>query len=109
LGLQIVSVNADRPDNIEDALQPPARERVEVVIVPQTSLFVVKDAQIAHQHLRSGANGLRISRERHTANAPADDAVRPLSAALLCRTRMVRGKEGMDRLALGTQTPTGVI
>jgi putative ABC transport system substrate-binding protein len=47
LGLQIVSVNADRPDNIEDALQTLARERVEVVIVLQTNLFVVKAAQIA--------------------------------------------------------------
>jgi putative ABC transport system substrate-binding protein len=47
LGLQIVSVNADRPDNIEDALQTLARERVEVVIVLQTNLFIVKAAQIA--------------------------------------------------------------
>jgi putative tryptophan/tyrosine transport system substrate-binding protein len=47
LGLQIVSVNADRPDNIEDALQTLARERVEVAIVLQTTLFVVKAAQIA--------------------------------------------------------------
>jgi hypothetical protein len=46
-----VSVNADRPDNIEDALQTLARERVEVVIVPQTNLFVVKDAQIASSAL----------------------------------------------------------
>jgi len=47
LGLQIVGVNADRPDNIEDALQTLARERVEVAIVLQTSLFVIRSAQIA--------------------------------------------------------------
>jgi len=46
LGLQIVSANANRPENIEDALQTLANERVDVAIVHQTSLFVVNSPQI---------------------------------------------------------------
>src|ERR1700686_1342455 len=47
LGLQVVSANSDRSDTIEDALQTLAREKVEVVIVLQTTMFVVQAPQIA--------------------------------------------------------------
>jgi ABC-type uncharacterized transport system substrate-binding protein len=47
LGLQIVSANANRPENIKDALQTLASEMVDVTIVLQTSLFVVNSPQIA--------------------------------------------------------------
>ena len=47
LGLPVVSANSDRSDTIEDALQTLAREKVEVVIVLQTTMFVVQAPQIA--------------------------------------------------------------
>jgi putative ABC transport system substrate-binding protein len=47
LGLQIVSANANRPENIGDALQTLASEMVDVAVVLQTSLFVVNSPQIA--------------------------------------------------------------
>ena len=52
LGLQIVSANANRPENIEDALQTLASERVDVAIVHQTSLFVVNSPQIGASALQ---------------------------------------------------------
>jgi ABC-type uncharacterized transport system substrate-binding protein len=47
LGLQIVSANASRPENIEDALLTLASERVDVAIVLQTGLLVLNSPQIA--------------------------------------------------------------
>jgi putative ABC transport system substrate-binding protein len=47
LELQIVSANANRPENIDDALQTLASERVDVAIVLQTTLFVVNSPQVA--------------------------------------------------------------
>jgi putative tryptophan/tyrosine transport system substrate-binding protein len=47
LGLQIVSANANRPENIADALQTLASEMVDIAIVLQTSLFVLNSPQIA--------------------------------------------------------------
>ena len=47
MGLQIISANANRPENIEDALQTLASERVDVAIVLQTNLLVLSSSQIA--------------------------------------------------------------
>jgi putative ABC transport system substrate-binding protein len=47
LGLQIVSANANKPENIENALQKLAGERVDVAIVLQTGLLVLNSSQIA--------------------------------------------------------------
>jgi putative ABC transport system substrate-binding protein len=57
VGLKIVAADANRPEDIEDALRELANKRVDVVIVLQTGLLV---------NCRSGlgaaaANGLRIS------------------------------------------------
>jgi len=46
LGLQIVSANADRPQDIEDALQKLASERIDAAIVLQTNLLVLNSSQI---------------------------------------------------------------
>jgi putative ABC transport system substrate-binding protein len=51
LGLQIISANANRPENIEDALQTLASERVDVAIVLQTNLLVLSSSQIASSAL----------------------------------------------------------
>src|SRR5262249_42700484 len=40
LGLEIVSVNADRPEEIEAALQTLANEKVDIVIVLQTNMLL---------------------------------------------------------------------
>ena len=47
MGLEIVSANASRPENIEDALLTLASERVDVAIVLQTGLLVLNSPQIA--------------------------------------------------------------
>jgi putative tryptophan/tyrosine transport system substrate-binding protein len=46
LGLQIVSANANQPQDIEDALQRLASERVDVAIVLQTNLLLLNRSQI---------------------------------------------------------------
>src|SRR5262245_20236176 len=47
LGLQIVSVNADRPEAIETGLQTLAKANVDVVIVLQTNLLLINRAAVA--------------------------------------------------------------
>jgi putative tryptophan/tyrosine transport system substrate-binding protein len=47
VGLTIVAVDANRPEDIEDALRELANKRVDVVIVLQTGLLVVNAPQIA--------------------------------------------------------------
>ncbi len=51
LGLQIVSANADRPDEIEAGLQTLAKANVDVVIVLQTNLLLINRAAIARSAL----------------------------------------------------------
>ena len=55
VGLKIVAADANRPEDIEDALRELANKRVDVVIVLQTSLLVVNSPQIA-----AAALGLRL-------------------------------------------------
>jgi putative ABC transport system substrate-binding protein len=52
LGLEIVSANADRPEQIEAALQTLANEKVDVAIVLQTSLFFNNRRPIARSALQ---------------------------------------------------------
>jgi putative ABC transport system substrate-binding protein len=47
VGLKIVAANANRPDELEDALRELANKRADVVIVLQTSLLVLNSPQIA--------------------------------------------------------------
>jgi putative ABC transport system substrate-binding protein len=47
LGLTIVAANASRRDNIESALQALAGEKVDVVIVLQTNMFLISSEEIA--------------------------------------------------------------
>ena len=47
LGLQIVSVNADRPEEIETGLQTLAKANVDLVIVLQTNLLLINRAAVA--------------------------------------------------------------
>jgi ABC-type uncharacterized transport system substrate-binding protein len=47
VGLKIVAADANRPEDIEDALRELANKRVDVVIVLQTGLLVVNSPQIA--------------------------------------------------------------
>jgi putative ABC transport system substrate-binding protein len=52
LDLEIISTNADRPEEIEAALQALAKEKVDVAIVLQTSLFLVNRLPIARSALQ---------------------------------------------------------
>lgn len=52
LGLEVVSANADRPEEIEAALQTLANEKVDVAIVLMTSLFYNERSPIAKSTLR---------------------------------------------------------
>jgi len=52
LDLKIISANADRPEEIEAALQALAKEKVDVTIVVQTSLFLVHRLPIARAALQ---------------------------------------------------------
>jgi putative tryptophan/tyrosine transport system substrate-binding protein len=47
LGLQVVSVNADRPEEIETGLQTLAKSNVDIVIVLQTNLLLINRAAVA--------------------------------------------------------------
>ena len=47
VGLKIVAADANKPEDIEDALRKLANKRVDAVIVLQTSLFVINSPQIA--------------------------------------------------------------
>ena len=46
VGLQIVAVDVNRPEDIEDAFRELANKRVDVVIVLQTSLFVTSPRKL---------------------------------------------------------------
>jgi putative ABC transport system substrate-binding protein len=52
LGLEIVAANADRPEEIEAAVRTLAKEKVDVAIVLQTSLFFNNRPQIATSALQ---------------------------------------------------------
>jgi putative tryptophan/tyrosine transport system substrate-binding protein len=52
LDLESVSANADRPEEIEAALQTPAKEKVDVAIVLQTSLLIINRLAIARSALQ---------------------------------------------------------
>jgi putative ABC transport system substrate-binding protein len=52
LGLGIVSVNADRPEDIEAALQTLANEKVDIAIVVQTSMLLFNRSPIATSALQ---------------------------------------------------------
>jgi putative ABC transport system substrate-binding protein len=52
LGVEIVAVNADRPDDIEAALQTLANEKVDIAIVIMSSLFYNKRSPIAKSALQ---------------------------------------------------------
>jgi putative tryptophan/tyrosine transport system substrate-binding protein len=47
VGLKIVAANANRPEDLEDAMRELANKRVDVVIVLQTNLLIVNSPQIA--------------------------------------------------------------
>jgi putative tryptophan/tyrosine transport system substrate-binding protein len=51
LNLRIVSADANRPDEIESALQALAEQKVDVVIVLQTSMLISQNRQIAESVL----------------------------------------------------------
>jgi putative tryptophan/tyrosine transport system substrate-binding protein len=51
LGLEIISVNADRPEEIETALQTLAKEKVDIVIVLQTTMLLTNRSPIAKSAL----------------------------------------------------------
>jgi putative ABC transport system substrate-binding protein len=53
LGLQIVSANVDRPEDVEAALQTLANEKVNVAIVIQTSLMLICRSSIATSALQN--------------------------------------------------------
>jgi putative tryptophan/tyrosine transport system substrate-binding protein len=52
LGLEIISANADRPEEIEAALQTLVDEKVDIAIVLQTSMLLIYRSSIATSALR---------------------------------------------------------